>query len=73
MHFTSSYIPITRGILAICHCFPVRPVTREEALAVYREFYRDEFFVRVFDMPRDPAQSMTTLVAGANSTGIVSV
>ncbi|MBN1319386.1 MAG: N-acetyl-gamma-glutamyl-phosphate reductase [Thermoleophilia bacterium] len=53
VHFTSSYAPITRGILAICHCFPVRPVTREEVLVVYREFYRDEFFVRVFDMPRD--------------------
>lgn len=53
VHFTSSYVPITRGILAICHCFPVRPVTREEVLGVYREFYRDEFFVRVFDMPRE--------------------
>jgi len=57
VHFTSSYIPITRGILAICHCFPVRPVPREEALSVYREFYQDEFFVRVFDMPREPGAS----------------
>ena len=57
VHFTSSYVPITRGILAICHCFPVRPVAREEVLSVYRGFYQDEFFVRVFDMPREPGAS----------------
>ncbi|MBN1632297.1 MAG: N-acetyl-gamma-glutamyl-phosphate reductase [Thermoleophilia bacterium] len=57
VHFTSSYVPITRGILAVCHCFPVLPVTREEALAVYRDFYQDEYFVRIFDMPREPGAS----------------
>jgi len=57
VHFTSAYVPITRGILAICHCFPKGPVTRNELLALYREFYREEFFVRVFDMPREPDAS----------------
>lgn len=57
VHFTSAYVPITRGILAVCHCFPVRPVGRDELLSLYREFYRDEFFVRVFDMPREPGAS----------------
>ena len=53
VHFTSAYVPITRGILAICHCFPKGPVTRDELLSLYREFYREQFFIRVFDMPRE--------------------
>lgn len=53
VHFTSAYVPITRGILAICHCFPRSPVKRDELLTLYREFYRDQFFVRVFDMPHE--------------------
>jgi N-acetyl-gamma-glutamyl-phosphate reductase len=57
VHFTSSYVPITRGILAICHCFPKAPVIRDELLDLYRDFYQDEFFVRVFDMPREPGAS----------------
>jgi N-acetyl-gamma-glutamyl-phosphate reductase common form len=57
VHFTSAYVPITRGILAICHCFPKAPITRDEMLALYREFYRGQFFVRVFDMPREPGAS----------------
>lgn len=53
IHFTSSYVPITRGILAICHCFPKRSVGRQELLALYRQFYQDEFFIKVFDMPKE--------------------
>ena len=51
VHFTSAYVPITRGILAICHCFPKGSIVRDELLSLYREFYRDQFFIRVFDMP----------------------
>ncbi|MEX2246046.1 MAG: N-acetyl-gamma-glutamyl-phosphate reductase [Dehalococcoidia bacterium] len=55
IHFTPAYIPITRGILAICHCFPVTPVRRDELLDLYREFYDREPFVKVFDQPRESA------------------
>ncbi|MBN1993083.1 MAG: N-acetyl-gamma-glutamyl-phosphate reductase [Anaerolineae bacterium] len=54
IHFTSSYVPITRGILAICHCFPRRPVSRDEILALYSDFYGREHFIKVFDLPKDP-------------------
>jgi len=57
VHFTSAYVPITRGILAICHCFPKGPVNRLALLNLYREFYKDEFFIRVFDMPPEPGAS----------------
>ncbi len=53
IHFTPTYVPITRGILAICHCFPKREVNRSELLDLYRSFYRDEYFIKVFDMPKD--------------------
>ncbi len=54
IHFTSHYVPITRGILAVCHGFLNEPVTREELLDAYREFYDGEYFIKVYDMPRDP-------------------
>ncbi|MEQ8174629.1 MAG: N-acetyl-gamma-glutamyl-phosphate reductase [Syntrophomonadaceae bacterium] len=57
VHFTTTYVPITRGILAICHCFPRETVTRQELLEVYNDFYQDEFFIKVFDMPADARAS----------------
>lgn len=54
VHFSPSYVPITRGILAICHCFPKSPVRRQDLLTLYRDFYANEFFVRIFDIPIDP-------------------
>ena len=53
VHFTPVYVPIVRGILDICHVFPVKPVDREMLLSVFREFYSREFFVRVYDLPRE--------------------
>ena len=53
VHFTPVYAPITRGILSICHVFPRQSMTREEILAVYKEFYRDAPFVQVYDLPRE--------------------
>lgn len=57
VHFTSTYVPITRGILAICHCFPTRQVTRAELLDLYRAAYAGQYFVRLFDMPKDAGAS----------------
>ena len=53
IHFTPIYAPITRGILAICHCFPKREVGRPELLELFSAFYAGQPFVQVFDMPWD--------------------
>jgi len=57
VHFTTTYVPITRGILTVCHCFPRREASRPQLLELYREFYKGERFVRLFDMPPDPQAS----------------
>lgn len=57
IHFTSSYVPISRGILAICHCFPKQSITRSTLVELYSEFYKNEQFVKVFDLPKDPNSS----------------
>ncbi|MCB0194645.1 MAG: N-acetyl-gamma-glutamyl-phosphate reductase [Anaerolineae bacterium] len=57
VHFTSTYVPITRGILAICHCFPTQHLLRSDILDIYKGFYEGEQFVKVFDTPQDPKAS----------------
>ena len=57
VHFTPTYVPITRGILDVCHAFPTRSITRAELLELYCEFYRDEPFVRVYDLPPEEGSS----------------
>jgi N-acetyl-gamma-glutamyl-phosphate reductase common form len=49
--FTPVYVPISRGILAICDVAPTRAVPRAELLSLYRDFYRGEYFVHVHDAP----------------------
>lgn len=51
VHFTPAYVPIVRGILNICHCFPLQAVTRLQLLDLYRDFYRDDPFVLIYDKP----------------------
>ena len=53
IHFTPIYAPITRGILAICHCFPKQAISREDLLELYSAFYANQQFIQVFDMPKD--------------------
>lgn len=73
VHFTPYYCPFTRGILAGCHGFLTRDVTRAEVLKLYEEFYRDEPFVRTLAFEKDPRASWQYLpypsvasVAGSN-------
>lgn len=47
--FTPHLIPIVRGILSTAHVFLKKPMTKEALLDVYRNFYRNEHFVRVLD------------------------
>ncbi|MCB0335142.1 MAG: N-acetyl-gamma-glutamyl-phosphate reductase, partial [Bdellovibrionales bacterium] len=57
VHFTPVYIPITRGILVNCHCFPTRATSRQEVLELYHDFYAGESFVTVFDLPKEQGAS----------------
>jgi N-acetyl-gamma-glutamyl-phosphate reductase common form len=73
VHFTPTYVPIVRGILAVCHVFPTRRVAREELLERYREFYRRDPFVLVYDLPHEAAATWqykpypwVSAVAGTN-------
>jgi N-acetyl-gamma-glutamyl-phosphate reductase common form len=73
VHFTPYYCPFTRGILAGCHGFLTRAVTRAELLALYQEFYRGEPFVQTLAFEKDPKASWQYLpypsvasVAGSN-------
>ena len=50
--FVPHRIPMTRGILATCYATILDPgATKESVREMYREFYRDEPFVRVTDLP----------------------
>jgi N-acetyl-gamma-glutamyl-phosphate reductase len=47
--FTAQVVPVCRGILSSLYGQLVRDVRREELIELYREFYRHDRFVRVFD------------------------
>ncbi|HVN86430.1 MAG TPA: N-acetyl-gamma-glutamyl-phosphate reductase [Candidatus Binatia bacterium] len=73
IHFTPYYCPFTRGILANCHGFLTRRVSREDVLSIYRDFYMAEYFVRILTLPKEPKVSWQYLpypsvaeVAGSN-------
>ncbi|WP_456418641.1 N-acetyl-gamma-glutamyl-phosphate reductase [Methanocaldococcus infernus] len=46
--FTPHLAPITRGILTTAHTFLKENLELEEILKLYREFYKDEPFIRVY-------------------------
>ena len=53
VHFTPCYVPIVRGIVAICRCFPTEALSRTPLLAVFRQFYQGQPFVKVYDQPQE--------------------
>lgn len=57
VHFTPAYVPIVRGIVAICRCFLKQKVTRDAALDIYRQAYANEPFVSVYDLPKEEGAS----------------
>jgi len=61
VNFSACYVPISRGILTINHCFPSRGVKRGELLDLYKDFYKDEFFIKIIDIPRDESASWNYL------------
>ncbi len=51
LHFQPHLVPMDRGILSTIYTWPVREVTQDQVMAMYREFYKDERFVVVRDAP----------------------
>ncbi len=49
--FVPHLVPMTRGMLSSCYASLKKEITLEKVRDIYREFYRDEPFVRVVDNP----------------------
>jgi N-acetyl-gamma-glutamyl-phosphate reductase len=63
--FTPHLAPMNRGILATCYARPTAEVTTEEVLALYRDAYAGEPFVRVVD-----GSPSTKATLGANTAQV---
>ncbi len=66
--FTAQVVPVCRGIMSCLYADLVSPVSEEDLVSVYREFYKDSVFVRVLPSTA-PVGSMH--VRGTNYTNIV--
>ena len=51
VHFTPTYAPLVRGILNVCHAFPLQQWSRAQLLELYRDYYQTSPFVKIFDAP----------------------
>ncbi len=67
LSFTPHLIPQKRGILATIYVNLAKPCTTEEIVDLYKEYYKNEFFVRVKDAGALPE---TKHVAGSNFVDI---
>ncbi len=67
LSFTPHLIPLKRGILATIYATLAKPADEDEVLGLYREFYQDEHFVRVYEKGQLPE---TNHVAGSNFVDI---
>lgn len=61
--FTPHLVPMTRGILSTIYATPKVACSTEELLNLYKEFYQDEFFVRIHPPGQYP---QTKWVYGSN-------
>lgn len=57
VHFTPSYVPITRGIAVVCNAAVPNGATLEDIRRIYGEAYGDEPFVRLMNEPCEPGAS----------------
>ncbi len=67
LSFTPHLIPMQRGILATCYADLKKPMTTAEAVGLYKEYYKGEEFVRVYDAGTLPEIKH---VAGSNYAAI---
>ncbi len=63
MSFTPHLVPMTRGILSTIYASLTESRKTEELLELYRDFYKDEYFVRIHPQDRYP---QTKWVYGSN-------
>jgi len=47
--FTPHLVPMNRGILSTCYGTLKKDVTAEELIALYREFYKRDYFIKILD------------------------
>ena len=47
--FTAQVVPVCRGILSTLYGTLTRPYTEAEVLALYRDFYKNSPFVRIYN------------------------
>jgi len=66
LSFTPHLIPMKRGILATCYANLKTKMSTEELTYIYKDFYKNEYFIRVYDsgLPE------TNHVAGSNFVDI---
>ena len=53
INFSACYIPVSRGVMTINHAFPIKTINRGDLLELYEDFYRNEFFVQIIDLPKN--------------------
>ncbi|MDD5095346.1 MAG: N-acetyl-gamma-glutamyl-phosphate reductase [Dehalococcoidia bacterium] len=56
--FVPHLIPMTRGMLSTCYARLRREMKAEQVREVYKDFYRDEQFVKVVDKPPQTKQTL---------------
>ncbi len=66
--FTAQVVPVCRGIMSCLYAPLANPITADQVIAAYRDFYRDSAFVRVLD--RDSGVG-TMHVRGTNRCNLV--
>ena len=73
VHFTPCYIPIVRGIVDVCRCFPLKSLGRGDVIDLFRRFYEGQPFVKIYDQPRGDGEAWdykpypwVSAVAGTN-------
>jgi N-acetyl-gamma-glutamyl-phosphate reductase len=47
--FTPHLVPMNRGILSTCYSSLLKDINTEELLQIYKDFYNDNYFVKVID------------------------
>jgi N-acetyl-gamma-glutamyl-phosphate reductase len=46
VYFTPHLVPVNRGILTTAHILLNEPLDQKDAEKLYRDYYRDEYFIR---------------------------
>lgn len=52
--FVPYVLPTERGILTTCYIEPVKKISEEELIDLYRNFYKNEYFIRVLPLGEYP-------------------